>query len=89
MGTTQTQEALNWWESLGDNFLERILLKGELCTKYYTWMRRPSSLKNEEILTIYLSENLVDQNIILIFTETKNKHNGKDIKNHERTIIKL
>ena len=54
------EQAKLWWESIGDNFLTRIMVQGELCTKYYGWMRRPSSLKDAEILTIYNQECLVD-----------------------------
>jgi hypothetical protein len=60
MENSELQQAKQWWETLGDNFLERILLRGEFTTQYYGWMRRPSSLKDNEILTIYLSETFAD-----------------------------
>jgi hypothetical protein len=47
-------KALKWWDTIGDNFLDRIILKGELCTKYHGQFRRTSSLKDDEITAIYL-----------------------------------
>lgn len=54
------EQAKLWWESLGDNFLMRMIIQGELCTKYYTFMRRTSSLKDNEIIHIYEQECFVD-----------------------------
>ena len=48
------EKALNWWNTIGDNFLERMILKGELCTKYHGQFRITSSLKDDEIVAIYL-----------------------------------
>jgi len=50
------EKALNWWNTLGENFLQRIIMQGELCTKYDTWNRKTSSLTGSEIEKIYLSE---------------------------------
>jgi hypothetical protein len=50
-------KALTWWNTIGDNFLQRIILKGELCTKYHGQFRITSSLKDDEIVEIYLKEN--------------------------------
>ena len=47
-------KALNWWNTIGDNFLERMILKGELFTKYHGQFRITSSLKDVEIVAIYL-----------------------------------
>lgn len=52
----ELEEALKWWETLGWNPLKRIILQGELCTKYFGINRITSSLKDEEILKIYLLE---------------------------------
>lgn len=55
MNSTEIKDkALNWWNTIGDNFLQRIILKGELCTKYYGQFRRTSSLKVDEIVAMYL-----------------------------------
>lgn len=49
-------KALTWWNTIGDNFLQRIILKGELCKKYHGQFRITSSLKDDEIVEIYLNE---------------------------------
>ena len=50
------EKALKWWNTLGNNPFERLILKGELATKYHSFDRIPSSLKEEEIKEIYEKE---------------------------------
>ena len=51
------EEVLNWWNTLGNNFLMRIVLQGELTTKYHGQFRKTSSLTGREIEEIYKKEN--------------------------------
>lgn len=52
------ERSISWWSGLGDNFLLRIIVQGELTTKYYGQMRKTSSLTGREIEYIYISENI-------------------------------
>lgn len=52
------RQARIWWDSIGDNFLMRLITQGELVNKYFGQMRTVSSLTEEEILLIYKKENL-------------------------------
>jgi hypothetical protein len=50
------KKALNWWNSLGNNPLLKLILQGLLTTKYHSFDRIPKSLTNMEIEKIYISE---------------------------------
>lgn len=50
------EKAIKWWNTLGNNPLQRLILKGELTTKYYSFQRIPSSLTGREIEEIYRKE---------------------------------
>jgi hypothetical protein len=47
------EEALQWWNSLGQNPLLRLIKKGELTTEYFGSDRIPKSLTGREIEKIY------------------------------------
>jgi len=52
------ERALSWWNTLGDNPLQRLIMQGELVNKYHGQMRITSSLTGREIEEIYLSEGI-------------------------------
>jgi len=53
---TLRERAIFWWNNLGDNFLMKTLVQGELTTKHHGEFRRVGSLTGREIEEIYKQE---------------------------------
>lgn len=50
------EKAIQWWNSLGNNPLARIIKQGELTTKHHSSNRIPRSLTGREIQNIMEKE---------------------------------
>ena len=50
------EQAIQWWNTLGNNPAIRLIKKGELTTKHHSFDRKPSSLTGREIQNIMEKE---------------------------------